>query len=328
MSSEANWAARPRIQLRKLTGLLALGLVIEIALLVSLRTLGWLGTGDAMKWVAGVLLAGLPLLVAVGMLARHRFRFRLRTLMIAVALVAVFLAVSVMPLIRFRAARRASMQLAAAGSMPNSGFVDWNQAFAKWELSSPAKTSPTVTVSVRPWLEQFTRTIEHIPQDDQVCNIGLNGDQQIRILADNYRRFPALQCVEVFGDENTGISEGRLELLRTSIPYLTHLEILLTSNIDMPQDWYRSLGNIRVLYLCSEGAFLGAPLSEKHLVDIAMLPKLEILFVVGYALDDAGAQTLAMSPSLKRIHLRHTAVTAAGEAALADPSKDRTVFRN
>ena len=63
-------------------------------------------------------------------------------------------------------------------------------------------------------------------------------------------------------------------------------------------------------------------------MDIASLKQLEVLMVLGYALNDADAQVLASSPSLKRIILRGTAVSAIGEAHLAESLSDRIVYRN
>jgi hypothetical protein len=78
----------------------------------------------------------------------------------------------------------------------------------------------------------------------------------------------------------------------------------------------------------AEGAFAGQPFPDEHLEDIAALPNLEVLMVLGYGLDDADAETLASSESLRRIILRRTAFTPVGESRLSDRDLDRVVYRN
>lgn len=50
--------------------------------------------------------------------------------------------------------------------------------------------------------------------------------------------------------------------------------------------------------------------------------------VLGYAFNNADASALTASTSIKRVILRGTAVTAAGESALSNDAMNRIVYRN
>ena len=100
-----------RMSTRPTTIVLLCVLLLEAAFVLSLRSLGWYGTGNAIQLLACISVTLLPLLVAAAMLLRNRLRFGLRALLAATTLVAVFLMVSLLPMVEHRAARQASMRL-------------------------------------------------------------------------------------------------------------------------------------------------------------------------------------------------------------------------
>ena len=311
------------LRVRTKTLILAAILVVEASLVVLLRTLGWFGTGNALQLVTCVFVSVLPLLVAVTLLTANRFRFGVRSLIFAITLVGVFLSVSLVPLLDFRSARRASIQLVSANAKLNNRF-DWNEFYNAIDLPGVSMMTSSRTIHVPPWLTPFTKNISAILSDDAVHSIWLDSDAQIEILAKNWQRFSSLQSVGI----GSGVSDSALELLQNTLPRFEHLHCVHTNDVVAPKDWYRSLTNVRTLWVWGEGLSRGKPFPTEHLIDIASLPHLEVFMVLSYAFNDSDARTLSSSPSIKRIILRGTAVTPAGESDLADESMGRIVYRN
>ncbi len=241
----------------------------------------------------------------------------------ATTLVAVLLMLSLMPLVRHRAARQASMRLLSSNATINVG-LDWDEFYSQIDLQSPPKLTPAKTAAVPPWLTPFTIHTSSIPPDDAVRSIWLYTDEQCHILADNWERFTSLQSVSI----TRGVSDDGFRLLQEVLPRFKHLDCVHTNDVVVPSNWYGSLTNIRTLWVWGEGASRGKPFNREHLNDIVSLSNLEVFMVLGYAFNDSDARELATSTSIKRVILRGTAVTLAGETDLSNGEINRIVYRN
>lgn len=152
-----------RMSTRTTTIVLLCVLLLEAVLVVSLRGLGWYGTGNAIQLLACIFVALLPLLVASAMLLRNRLRFGLRALLIATTLVAVFLMVSLLPMVKHRAARQASMRLLSANATLHEGS-DCDEFYSQIDLEPPPTISSVETGDVPPWLTSFANHTSIIPK--------------------------------------------------------------------------------------------------------------------------------------------------------------------
>jgi hypothetical protein len=304
------------------TAMLCVLLVAEVALVISLRALGWLSTGNVILTFAWFLVATMPLLIIVAMVAVNKFRFGVRSLLGIVALAAVFLYLSVLPVLDYRAQRRVSIKLTAENARLN--LLSLDDFYSRMGLEPPPTQPSTSSSNVPPWLEPFTEHLSDIPPDHLVHMIGVDSDQQVRTLAENWRRFPALQSIEI----TSGVTDEGLEVLLTMIKRFNQLDFIHLNSVTPPKNWYGSLTNVRTLFVWGEGSARGTTLPQEHVVEIASLPNLETFMVLGYAFTDADARRLAKSPSLKRIILRGTAVTPSGESYLHDEAANRLVYRN
>jgi hypothetical protein len=298
-------------------------LILEGALVISLRTLGWFGTGDAAQLIGSVVVSALPLLIALAFLAINRFHFGMRSLLGTMALIAIFLYVTVLPVLDYRSARRASMQLISESATLNED-LELDRFYSAIGLDPPPMLKSPKPVNVPPWLTPLIRHISTVPPDDSVRMIELTSDRQIRILADNWQRFGGLQSLYVA----SGVTEDGLKLLLTIIEQFDRLDRIHTNDVSPPKSWYGSLTNVRTLYVWGEGASRGTPFPKHRVTEIASLPNLEVLMVLGYEFNDADARLLANSTSIKRIILRKTAVTPIGESILNDKALNRVVYRN
>ncbi|MEX2115091.1 MAG: hypothetical protein WD845_17990 [Pirellulales bacterium] len=298
-------------------------LLLEAGLVVSLRTLGWLGTGSAIGLIICTLATFLPLLIGLVLLARNRLRFGLRALMACVALVAVFVFVSAMPLVDYRSARTATKQLAAANATLNVEF-DWDSFYDGMGLKPPPVPESAPAVRLPPWLGPFTESLSAIPTDDAVRSIHLSSDEQVHILAVYSARFSSLQFVSIA----RGVSVAGLRTLQSVLPHFPQLVGVQVNDVAVPENWYGSLTNIRTLLVWGEGMSRGAPFPPEDLVAIRSLPNLEALMILGYAFNDSDAKRLSSSPSIKRVILRGTAVTPKGESALSNAMSERIIYRN
>ncbi len=298
-------------------------LLVELVMLVSLRTLGWFGTGNVVHSIVCLFASLFPLLVATALLVRNRLRFGLRTLLVAVTLVAVFMFVSVKPLQDYHSARSASKQLVLANATLDSG-LDWDRIYIDIGLEPAPSANAPEAVNVPLWLRPFTDSLSAIPPDASVKSIHLNNDQQVEILVKHSSRYWSLRSISI----GFGVSGEGLKKLQAAIPEFNHLNSMLVNDVTVPKNWYRTLTGIKALFVWGEGASRGAPFPQDDLADIKSLPQLEVLMILGYAFNDSDAITLSSSPAIKRIILRGTAVTQKGESALANTVQDRIVYRN
>ena len=310
-----------RMSARRATILLVFILLLETMVVVSLRSLGWHGTGNAVYFVACLFVTFSPLLVAMVLLFRRGLRFSVRSLLASTTLVALFLMLSLLPILRHRAARRVGMQLLSANATINEG-LNWDDFYAEIELDPPPKLTPTNDDAIPVWLTPFTSTTHSIPADNAMRSVCLNNDRQCQILAKNWERLPSLQSVSI----TRGVTNEGFQLVQEIIPKLRNLDSICTNDVSPPLHWYASLTKVRTLFVWGEGASRGTPFDKNHLGDIASLPQIETFMVLGYAFDDNDARTLTRSNSIKRVIFRGTSVTPAGESDLANT--DRFVYRN
>ena len=310
-----------RMSVRLTTVVLVTVLIIEVAISVSLRWLGWYGTGSAIQFSACLVFTLLPLLIAFVILLHKRLKFSVRSLLLVTALSAFFLVLSLMPILRHRAARQSSAQLLTAKVTINEG-MDWDNFYRQIALHPPTKLPLADDDALPWWLTSLITKTDSIPTDNSVRDIWLSSDNQCQILAENWERLSSLQSVSI----SRGVSTEGFRLLQDVLPRFEHLDSVVTNDVTVPSDWYGSLKNIRTLWVWGEGASRGTLFDDKHLDEIVSLSNLEMFMVLGYAFSDRDARTLAKSDSIKRIVLRGTAVTTAGESELVKP--DRLVYRN
>ena len=226
------------------TSLFVALLLIEVVLIVSLRTVGWLATGGAIRWMACLLAALLPLVVAAGMLINKR-RFSLQSLFAVVALVAVFLGVSALPLYEFHHARRLAKQLVSANATlhTDSSLDDFYSQIRY--VPRPAPSIRTVGYDLPPWLKPFAGNSSAIPPDETVQEIWLDSDDQISTLCSAPSLLRNLTCISVA----PGVTAAGMEELRTTLPKFPRLTHIHVSSVKIPKNWLPSLVNIRSLWI-------------------------------------------------------------------------------
>lgn len=296
--------------------------LVSLGLTLSLRTLGWDSTWYLIDYLARLSIAGLPVLIGLAILIRNRLRFGLRTLLAILLLAALLVVMTITPLMRFRNERSANTKMFASNAEFNDDLRLWDTIYQLMNAESLPEVSTPPPTFVPPYLRPFTRDQEEIPRDCDLGSLWLNSDEQCRVLAENWARFSNLRAVTI----TRAVSEEGFELLRETLPKIKSLDIVVTNDVEIPKDWYQTLGNIRILYAWGEGASRGTQFDKEHLKDIAKLPKLQLLMVLGFAFDDNDAEALVSSESIQHVILRGTAVTAKGEAVLTE-NKIR-VYRN
>jgi hypothetical protein len=300
-------------------------LVIEAALVVSLREFGWFETGTGLRWLGCLAAAIVPLVMAAVVLFRDRFRFNLRSLLVAMALVATFLFITVRPLQNAISSRRASQSMLATGATLHT-VSTFDNVYTKLNYD------PRLPVKVRPvnqelpfWLRPLAGGLQKVPVDDSVKEIWLTGDEQIAQLCREPGAFRILERISIIGQD---ISKAHLEILRQTLPEFTHLTDIHLSEFDVSPSWLRSLSSIRTLVLWRERQRAPTRLSDEQLHAVATLPELRVLMIYGYAATDANIEILSGSKTLKHLILRQTAVTESGRRQLELALPDCVVYRN
>ncbi len=304
---------------RLLTVIALVGLLIlELLMVLSLETLGWYGTGSAVQLTVGIFATLLPLLLALYLLVKNRFRFGLRSVLAATLLVAVFLFLSLLPLLEFRNARAISTQLIRAGAELNTNNAVDN-IYDTLGLDSTASEVTAGHVRQLPfWLRPFAGGLAKTPEDKTIRTIWLNDDQQVQIFCDHVADFPSLQSIGVSG----GVTLEGLNRLQIVLPEITQLDCVCHNVIATPKGWYSCLNNVRTVYIWRENENNSHELNATDLADLSALYRLEVLMVYGFPLKDSDAQILVTAPSLKRLVLELTAVTTKGVAELQPSNKD------
>jgi hypothetical protein len=304
-------------------GFLLLLLVAEVALVVSLRALGWYATNGGLIWASCLICAVLPFVAAVVALLRNRMRFDLRSMLVATALIAVFLYLSVRPLQTALSSRSASRSLLAAGAALRTKS-SWDSVYA--QLKYDPRTTPEavpLNQELAVWLRPLAGSLLKISPSDSVREVWLSSDEQVIDLCGNAGRFLNLERVAV----SEGVTPAGTEILRQALPRFARLSGLQIVDVNVPKDWFQKLPGIHTLSIWAEGPRAIPQLSQQQLRDIAALPGLRILWIYKCAITDADAKTLASAKSLRRLILRKTAVTQAGEDALSAAMPDCVIHR-
>jgi hypothetical protein len=300
-------------------------LVIEAALVVSLRAFGWFETGTGLRWIACLAAAILPLVMAAVVLLRHRFRFTLRTLLVAMALVATFLFITVRPLQNAISSRRASRLMLATGATLHT-VSTFDNVYTKlnYDPRLPVKFRP-VNQELPFWLLPLAGGLQKVPGDDAVKEIWLTSDEQIAQLCREPAAFRNLERISIIGQD---ISKAHLATVRHTLPEFARLTDIHLSEFDVPPDWLRSLSSIRTLVLWRERQRAPTRLSDEQLRAVATLPELRMLMILGYSTTDADIQILSGSKTLKHLILKQTLVTESGRRQLELALPDCVVYRN
>lgn len=297
-------------------------LVVEVALVISLRAFGWHATNNGMLWILCLLCAALPLVSALVALLRDRFRFGSRTLLVATTLIAAFLYLTIMPLHRASRSRRASQALLATGATLRTAS-SWDSVYQHLAYDPrPAPYPAPHDNELSSWLRPLAGNLLKIPRADAVREIWLSGDIQVETLCYNAAEFPNLERLDI-----GGVSPAAMESLKQAIPSFARLGELKL-DLDLPKNWFRSLRKIHTLSLWAEQNRAGRKISVEQLRDLAALSDLKVLDIFLYAVTDADVKVLSTSTSLKRLLLKKTAVTAAGAKQLSTEMPGCVVYPN
>jgi hypothetical protein len=282
-------------------------LASESALALSLHTLGWFETGGLLRQAACALLALLPLVVAVALVARRRFRFSVQVMLIATALLALFMWISVLPLYEALASRRGTQALAAEKTSMRD-FCSNDQYFTQFghDPRPPAPPKP-VTRTLPAWLRPLAGEALRLPVDAAVREIRLEDDRQAAAFAAHVERFRSLTYVTV---QPAGISASGMRSILETLPKVTGL-VQLYVICPAPKGIFRSASGVRCVWIASATRMVNL-LGPDEVRDLAALKNLQHLNLRHVRISDADLQLLAQSDSLRLLILRAEGVTPEG----------------
>jgi hypothetical protein len=285
----------------------------EVVLTAAMRRLGWLGTGHTLRWLACAAIALAPLVVAALVLLRNRFRFSVRGLLAATTMAALFVWLSVTPLLEAYEARRGAQQLIAAGAELRK--ASWLDQFYRDIGHDPRRPRAEPSApALPPWLRPLAGDVIQLPPDDSVREIWLDSDMEVLILCKTAARFRGVENIDV----TSPVTGQALDRLLAALDECPSLSALMLNGVPLPKDLPPSMHRIRTLFLWVEGPLEGRPLAVERLREAAELPALEVLMISGYLVQGDDLQALAGSASLRRIILRRTGTAASAQRALAE----------
>ncbi len=176
------------------------------------------------------------------------------------------------------------------------------------------------------WMLPLAGKLLGPPTDTAIREIWLDRDTEIGELCRRCRRFPNLERVSLYGP---GVSPAGMEQLAAHTDNFPNLESIHLGNLAFPIGWLPSLNRIRTLFLWAETPTAAQfRLSPKQLAEVASMPQLEVLMILGYGLKDTDMDHLSEGKNLKYVTLWHTGVTASGEERLASSIPGCKVRRN
>ena len=176
-------------------------LVFELVVWASFKYFGW---NESLR-LGGVsvflLIAGIPLFVAAGLLL-WSWRLSIRRMMIAISLIAFFLAAVAIPYQRFSVDRHASLALMSSGAYLDT--YDESQLFASSKMDNREPKSRTqlgaFTVLSEKTIKWLLPSMGKCPLDLEVCEVHVQSDQQLNVLLSQADRLPNLRGINFGGD--------------------------------------------------------------------------------------------------------------------------------
>ena len=190
----------------RITCLMSL-MVFEIVVWASFKYFGWNESLRLGGVSAFLLIAGLPLFVAAGLLL-WSWRLSIRRMLMAISLIALFLAAVAIPYQRFSVDRHASLALKSAGA----NLVTYDEAqqypIAGMDNREPTSRSQRGAFAVlsEKTIKWLLPSIGKCPLDLEVYEVAVQSDQQINALIAKAERLPNLRSIHFeFGVTNNGL---------------------------------------------------------------------------------------------------------------------------
>lgn len=263
--------------------LLALILATEVVLTLCLSRLGWLGTGNALLVSCAVLFMAAPILVGVFLFVRTRFRFGIRTLFALCFLVALFLWMTVLPIVHYNRER------------VGVRFLLQNRVDLDLSLDQ--------MVGVPVWLSPIYGGELAMP-DKSLTFVMLSGDPQVDAFCQVADRFSNLSGVLVYKVSETGYRN--LNQTLKSLPNFRELDI---GDSEPNAIAFESLGSLQALVI-RETTGVQTPFKDQVLRDIVKLAQIESLDLHEFNFDSNELTILSQAAKLKKVRFYRCRVTS------------------
>ena len=255
--------------------LLALLLLSELGLYWCLSRLGWLGTGNAILVAVAVLFMATPMLVVLFLFVRARFRFGTRTLLAVSALVALFLSMTVIPIVHYNRER------VGVRFLIQNRVEDFD--------SSPAQKS-----GIPVWLSPLFPRERAIP-DKSLDFVMLTSESQVDAFCHVADRFPNLTSVLIYK-----VSEARYRNLNQTLKKLPNLRALDIGDSEPTNLVFDSLDSLQALAF-RETTGVHSSFQDEILQDIVKLPHIATLDLHEFDFGANDLSILARATKLKTV---------------------------
>lgn len=276
---------------------------VQLVAVVMLRTLGFQQSGSFIFEVICYIVAAIPIVVIAAIFLKNGRSFHLRTLMCLMTLAAIFVYASVVPIVNTRRGHEVGMKLVSRNAEIERNF-DWTKYYDDLGLNSAHSIVPS-DGWMPFWLTPFIRDYLRNPADCEIEQLNLYSDEQLAILCERPERFASLRAVAVA----RGVSESGLGKLAEALPKLPSLEAVCLHDVRTPEGFYKSLTNIRTIWIWSQGKYRGNFIARDDISDIASLPQIETLMIQGYGLSDTETNAVTSETNLRCLLLRDSFIT-------------------
>lgn len=262
--------------------LLVLTLVFELVLFECLNSLGWFGTGNAFLIAVAVLFMATPLLVGLFLFSRSRFRFGMRTLLASCALMALFLWMTVMPIVHYNRERvgvRFLFQNRIA--LDQSRYQD--AGIPIWLLPIYGSERPIT--------------------DNSLDFVMLASDYEVDAFCQVADRFPNLSSVLTYK-----VSEASYRKLNQTLKRLPSLRQLDIGDSEPTNTIFDSLDSLKAMVF-RETLGVQRPFKDELFRDIVKQPQLETLDIQEFDLEANDLSILLQATTLKIVRFYRCRLT-------------------
>ena len=299
-------------------------LAIECILVFMFHSSGWNGTLGSLRWLAALLASVLPLLVILTLLGRNGRRFGLKSLLAATSLVAVFLAVFLLPYTRAKRSREKTQSLKISGIRIHTESKR-DEYYATLGVGGNAPLGSEVSETAF-WIEPLLVDLPAV-QAEAIREIDLWSDEQIKVAMRQIADLPNLRKIRVFGLKDgltvTCATADGLTELSHRLPPTECLDII---DVMLPVGCCKNFTNVKMLHLHANG--VNSPLyalTESQLRDVASTPGMEVLHISGCIIDDQAAAILSDAPRLRCLELWRTQVSESASSRIQERHPQLTI---
>ena len=172
------------------------------------------------------------------------------------------------------------------------------------------------------WIRPLAGKLPVTPRNDSLVYVFIRSDEQLKLVCDSANELSKLQMLGL-----DGISPNGLRYLEKHIGDFVKLDAFFFVNCLLEDDGLKNLTQCRQLFIQIHGTGVVPNPTHSQLIEIASLPKLELLMLnlVDRPVEDSDLEHLSACRSLKEFHIYGISVSPSAVEAFRKSHPDCNV---